>query len=59
MKINAVAILIAIKSIITIMEKNADVPIITDTNPITNINRGALALMTAIPALADVNTAAV
>lgn len=63
MKINVVAIPITTKNTTTIMEKNADVRTTTSTNIITSIttdkNRGVLALMTMILALADVSTAAV
>ena len=67
MKINVVVIVMTTKNTTTIMEKNADVRTTTSTNIITSIttsiatdkNRGVLALMTAILALADVSTAAV
>ncbi len=67
MKINVVVIGMTTKNTTTIMEKNADVRTTTSTNIITSIttsiatdkNRGVLALMTAILALADVSTAAV
>lgn len=67
MKINVVVIGMTTKNTTTIMEKNADVRTTTSTNIITSIttsiatdkNRGVLALMTMILALADVSTAAV
>lgn len=67
MKINVVVIGMTTKNTTTIMEKNADVRTTTSTNIITSIttsiatdkNRSVLALVTAILALADVNTAAV
>ena len=67
MKINVFVIGMTTKNTTIIMEKNADVRTTTSTNIITSIttsiatdkNRGVLALMTAILALADVSTAAV